>query len=427
MVSLQYLSLTRPGIALNTNKLAQHLHLGKCSANLSCLLRCRLSSSRKQCFVAHSSIEAEYKALADTASELQWVLSLFTELGHMPTTNPVIYCDNVGATNLSANPFRVSFVSTDDQLADILTKPMLHPWFDSLLSKLHLSSRSRTREAVFGSHCFVFGYPLLRRGVFDSEGVYSVPEWMYSVSLEEFAWKLCRYGAILFDKGEGCKVEDAAYHLVRMKKRTMRPMLREITKGKGFAPCRSVGVGGEDFEGGVVWEKREKEVEVGSEREWSAKLSIGITSDATYACFGPELLFLSLFHAQEAKITVKQKLEKDPGNSKEAAIYGRQLANGECVTTLSRERNKIALKHNTKKANFNQEKKEERQRIKKSETITDCRKRVKEEVPQARKGRGRKRKWRRGRRYQKLNVAKSRRRRLFTMRRLSAWELGEEH
>jgi hypothetical protein len=96
-------------------------------------------------------------------SELLWVLSLFSELGHIPTANPAIYCDNLGATHLSANPvfhsrmkhitsayhfvrenvqhskFRVSFVSTDDQLADILTKPLLRPRFDYLLSKLHLS------------------------------------------------------------------------------------------------------------------------------------------------------------------------------------------------------------------------------------------------------------------------------------------------
>ncbi|CAJ2655908.1 unnamed protein product [Trifolium pratense] len=123
-------------------------------------------SSRKQRSVARSSTEAEYKALADTASELLWVLFLFTELGHTPTAGPVIYCDNLGATHLSANPvfhsrmkhialayhfvrenvqrgrFRVSFVSTNDQLADILTKPLLRPRFEFLLSKLHLSSRS---------------------------------------------------------------------------------------------------------------------------------------------------------------------------------------------------------------------------------------------------------------------------------------------
>jgi len=86
-------------------------------------------------------------------------------LGHTPTVNPVIYCDNLGVIHLSSNPvfhsrmkhialayhfvrenvqngkFRVSFVSTDDQLANILTKPLLRLRFDYLLSKLHLSFR----------------------------------------------------------------------------------------------------------------------------------------------------------------------------------------------------------------------------------------------------------------------------------------------
>jgi len=129
--------------------------------------------SLKQRSVAWSSTEAEYKALADTTSEVLWVLSLFTELGHTPTANPVIYCDNLGATHLSANSvfhsrmkhialayhfarenvqhgkFRVSFVSIDDQLADILTKPLLRPKFDYLLSKLYLSFRpSNLREDI---------------------------------------------------------------------------------------------------------------------------------------------------------------------------------------------------------------------------------------------------------------------------------------
>ncbi|WVZ05185.1 hypothetical protein V8G54_018531 [Vigna mungo] len=201
--SLQYFSITCPDIAFSTNKLALFMQYPRmvhwsalkrvlrylaCSCNKgifilatalltfhaysnadwagdkddyisttgyllylgNTLISC---SSRKQRSVAHSSTEAEYKALADTASELLWVLSLFTELGHMPTTNPVIYCDNLGVTTLSVNPvfhsqmkhkgkFWVSFVSTNDQLADILTQPLLHPRFDSLLPKLHLSSRS---------------------------------------------------------------------------------------------------------------------------------------------------------------------------------------------------------------------------------------------------------------------------------------------
>ena len=124
-----------------------------------------LELSKKQRFVARSSTEADYKALADMASELLWVLSLFTKLGHTSTANPVIYCDNLGATHLIVNPvfhsrmkhialtyhfvqenvqhgkFRVSFVSTDDQLVDILPKPLLRSRFDYLLSKLRLSFR----------------------------------------------------------------------------------------------------------------------------------------------------------------------------------------------------------------------------------------------------------------------------------------------
>jgi len=60
-------------------------------------------SWKKQRSIARSSTKIEYKASVDMASELLWVLSLFTELGHTPTTNLVKYCDNLGATNLSVN------------------------------------------------------------------------------------------------------------------------------------------------------------------------------------------------------------------------------------------------------------------------------------------------------------------------------------
>lgn len=61
-------------------------------------------SSRKQNGVARSSTEAEYRAVANAASELCWIISLLTELGVRLPAALVIYCDNIGATHLSATP-----------------------------------------------------------------------------------------------------------------------------------------------------------------------------------------------------------------------------------------------------------------------------------------------------------------------------------
>ncbi|CAA7051295.1 unnamed protein product [Microthlaspi erraticum] len=61
-------------------------------------------SSKKQKGVARSSTEAEYRSVANTAAELRWVYSLLTELHVNLTNDPVVYCDNVGATYLCANP-----------------------------------------------------------------------------------------------------------------------------------------------------------------------------------------------------------------------------------------------------------------------------------------------------------------------------------
>lgn len=79
---------------------------------------------------------------------------------------PVIYCDNLGATHLSANPvfhsrmkhlalafhfireqvqhgsLCVTHIPTGDQLADALTKPLAKSRFDFLISKIGLSVRS---------------------------------------------------------------------------------------------------------------------------------------------------------------------------------------------------------------------------------------------------------------------------------------------
>ena len=61
-------------------------------------------SARKQATVSRSSTEAEYKALANATAELMWVQKLLQELGisHPPAAR--LWCDNLGAKYLTANP-----------------------------------------------------------------------------------------------------------------------------------------------------------------------------------------------------------------------------------------------------------------------------------------------------------------------------------
>jgi hypothetical protein len=118
--------------------------------------------SKKQPTIARSSTESEYKAVANATAEMMWLRSLLFELG-FPLSQPAdLWCDNVGAIYLTANPvfhartkhieldyhfvreqvqlnrLRVRHISGDDQLADILTKPLPHRSFLSHRDKLRL-------------------------------------------------------------------------------------------------------------------------------------------------------------------------------------------------------------------------------------------------------------------------------------------------
>ena len=120
-------------------------------------------SSKKQSGVARSSTEAEYRSVANTSAELRWICSLLVELGIKIKGPPVIYCDNVGATYLCANPvfhsrmkllaldyhfirnqvtagaLRVAHVSSKDQLADALTKPLARAPFIHVSTKIGIA------------------------------------------------------------------------------------------------------------------------------------------------------------------------------------------------------------------------------------------------------------------------------------------------
>jgi hypothetical protein len=122
--------------------------------------------STRQKSVSRSSTEAEYKALANGAAELSWVQNLLLELCFSMQKSPTLFCDNAGATYLCANPvyhsrmkhvaldyhfvrekiangsLRVQHIHSEDQLADVLTKPLARGPFHRLRSKIGVSDGS---------------------------------------------------------------------------------------------------------------------------------------------------------------------------------------------------------------------------------------------------------------------------------------------
>ncbi|CAM8900949.1 unnamed protein product [Rhodiola kirilowii] len=120
-------------------------------------------SAKKQSTVSRSSTEAEYKALANGTAEAIWALSVLKELGVKQKQPPILWCDNLGATYLSANPvfhartkhieidfhfvremvargdLDVRFISTNDQLADIFTKPATKQMLQQFSNNLNLT------------------------------------------------------------------------------------------------------------------------------------------------------------------------------------------------------------------------------------------------------------------------------------------------
>ena len=196
--ALQYLTLTRPDIAFAVNKVCQFLHAPttvhwsavkrilryvKGTVNLGLQIRRSRSmlvssfsdanwagcvddrrstggfamflgenlvswTARKQPTVSRSSTEAEYKALANATTEMIWVQKLLTELGVAHPPRALLWCDNIGAKYLAANPIfhartkhieidfhfvrvrvaqkllDIRFIHTGDQVADGFTKAL---------------------------------------------------------------------------------------------------------------------------------------------------------------------------------------------------------------------------------------------------------------------------------------------------------------
>jgi hypothetical protein len=110
--------------------------------------------SKKQASISLSTVEAEYIAASSCCTQLLWMKTLLGDSGYSQDTM-IINCDNTSAINISKNPvqhsrtkhidFRhhflrdlveskvvsLSFIPTENQLADILTKPLDGSRFES--------------------------------------------------------------------------------------------------------------------------------------------------------------------------------------------------------------------------------------------------------------------------------------------------------
>ncbi|KAL0420890.1 UNVERIFIED_CONTAM: Retrovirus-related Pol polyprotein from transposon RE2 [Sesamum latifolium] len=60
--------------------------------------------SKKQTTVARSSVEAEYRAMGHTTSEVLWLKNILTELGLMYGGPIPMHCDNQAAIHLASHP-----------------------------------------------------------------------------------------------------------------------------------------------------------------------------------------------------------------------------------------------------------------------------------------------------------------------------------
>ena len=123
--------------------------------------------SRKQTSVVLSTTEAEYIAYCAASGEAAWLRKMLSGLFDLQLEATCIYCDNQSCINLSENPVfhdkskhieikyqyirdmvekgavKLQYIATDEQVADVLTKPLSRVKFGYFRDKLGVVPRKR--------------------------------------------------------------------------------------------------------------------------------------------------------------------------------------------------------------------------------------------------------------------------------------------
>jgi Reverse transcriptase (RNA-dependent DNA polymerase) len=118
--------------------------------------------SKKQNVVSLSSAESEFRGMVKAICELLWIRKFLTELGFEPKSEMKLFCDNKAAIDISHNPVQhdrtkyieidrhfikekleariisMPFVRSNEQLADVLTKPVSSKIFNESIDKLKM-------------------------------------------------------------------------------------------------------------------------------------------------------------------------------------------------------------------------------------------------------------------------------------------------
>ena len=127
-------------------------------------------SSRKQGSITQSTVKAEYIAASDACKEAVWLRKLLSDLFDGKLESTIIHCDNQSCIELSGNQMfhdrskhiemkyhfirdlvqrgtlKLHYICTDEQIADILTKPLTSTKFVYFRDKLGMAENASLAE-----------------------------------------------------------------------------------------------------------------------------------------------------------------------------------------------------------------------------------------------------------------------------------------